>query len=154
LKRKSDIVSLGEELEQIGAYLEIEKARFGERLQVDIDVAEHLRSLRVPVFTFQPLIENAIKHGISTLLEGGRIQFHASARNGIAEITVEDNAGNYCETAKSQGLGLNLVDKRIKNLYGSSYGVSIDCEPQQRTSIMVRIPTESEESNDARLDHR
>jgi len=153
LKRKSDIVSLGEELEQIGAYLEIEKARFGDRLQVDIAVAEQLLGLQVPVFTFQPLIENAIKHGISTLLEGGRIQVHASLGNGVANIIVEDNAGNYCETVKNQGLGLNLVDKRIKNLYGSSYGVSIDCEPQQRTRIMVRIPTESEERNNARPDH-
>ncbi len=153
LKRKSDIVSLGEELEQIGAYLEIEKARFGERLQVDIVVDEHLRGLRVPVFTFQPLIENAIKHGISTLLGGGIIQIHASEHNGVANVFVDDNAGNYCEKLKNQGLGLNLVDKRIKNLYGSSYGVSIDCEPQQRTSIKVRIPTESLGKNDARIDH-
>ena len=142
LKRKSDIVSLEEELEQISAYLDIEKARFGDRLKVDIHIDEKLRRLKVPVFTLQPLIENAIKHGISNLIEGGMIRISAVADNGVVHVTVEDNAGNYCDEPHEQGLGMNLVDKRIKNLYGASHGVKVYCDPQVRTRIVVSLPNE------------
>jgi two-component system LytT family sensor kinase len=55
-------------------------------------------------------------------------------------IEVEDNAGNYCESQDSQGLGMHLVDRRIKSVYGNEYGLTIDCDPQKKTLVQVRLP--------------
>ena len=153
LKRKSDMVPLEEELAHIGAYLEIEKARFGERLSVDLEIDPQLQCLQVPSFTLQPLIENAIKHGVATLLDQGRIRVRVYRRGGLALIEVEDNAGCYCKPLESQGLGMQLVDKRVKNRYGNEYGLTVDCLPQEKTLVVVSIPLPKELTNDSDSDH-
>ncbi len=140
LKRTKETVRLDEELEHIGDYLEIEKARFADRLQVHIDVDDDLAGLQVPIFTLQPIIENAIKHGISGMLEGGRITVKGFRQADTAIISVEDNAGTYRITESDQGLGMTLVDKRLKNLFGPNYGVEVDCVPDQYTRIIVSLP--------------
>jgi two-component system LytT family sensor kinase len=143
LKRSSDVSTLQEELEHVGSYLEIEKARFQERLQVDTDVDPSLLQLRVPTFTLQPLIENAIRHGISTTLSQGRARIHAYRRDGEVVIDIEDNAGAYTEPDVAKGgLGMRIVDKRIKNLLGDRYGVTVECVPQELTRVTVRLPAE------------
>ncbi len=149
LKPQSDIVTLEEELNHISAYLEIEKARFGERLTVNHEIDPALLDLRIPVFTLQPLIENAIKHGIADLLERGQIWIRVYCQEKLIVIEVEDNAGNYCESLNSQGLGIRLVDRRIKNVYGSEYGLTIDCEPQQKTLVQVKLPLVKGVANDS-----
>lgn len=140
LKHEGNLVTLREELAHIGAYLEIEKARFGERLAVDQKIDPALLDFKIPVFTLQPLIENAIKHGISDLLDQGQIWVRAYRQEGLVLIEVEDNAGNYCKPKDEQGLGMRLVDQRIKNVYGSEFGLTVDCEPQQKTLIQVKLP--------------
>lgn len=140
LKRSRDVVSLDEELDHIGDYLEIEKARFADRLKVDIAIDDDLRSLQIPVFTLQPLIENAIKHGIANVLEGGCVCVEAFRDGDIARIVVEDNAGAFVENETEQGLGMNLVDKRLKNLFGPAYGVQVECIPAEYTRVIVSLP--------------
>jgi len=140
LKRQSDIVTLEEELDHIRAYLEIEKARFGERLTVHQDIDPSLFTLQIPAFTLQPLIENAIKHGIADLLVDGQIWIRGYRQKTLIVIEVEDNAGSYCKPLDSQGLGMQLVDRRIKIIYGNEYGLSIDCEPQIKTLVQVKLP--------------
>ncbi len=140
LKRTKETVRLDEELDHIGDYLEIEKARFADRLQVIIDVDDELSYLQIPIFTLQPLIENAIKHGISEMLNGGRISVKGYRHGDSARIVVEDNAGTYTEIGSAEGLGMTLVDKRLKNLFGSSYGVAVDCQPGEYTRIIVSLP--------------
>jgi two-component system, LytTR family, sensor kinase len=143
LKRASDVSTLQEELEHVGSYLEIEKARFRERLQVDTDVDPTLLKLRVPTFTLQPLIENAIRHGISTTLSQGRARIHAYRQDGVVLIDIEDNAGTYSKPdGASGGLGMRIVDKRIKNLLGEAFGVTVHCVPQELTRVTVRLPAE------------
>lgn len=154
LKRKSDIVTLEEELAHIRAYLEIEQARFGDRLTVKQEIDPDLQSLQVPAFTLQPLIENAIKHGVASLLEQGRIWVRAYKVENLVVIEVEDNAGCYCKPLESQGLGMRLVDKRIKNIHGNEYGLSVDCVPQEKTLVTVTIPVASGVADDSRFDHR
>jgi len=140
LKRSGDLVSLEEELDHVQSYLKIEKARFGARLNVVTKVDPALLFLKLPTFTLQPIIENAIKHGISQLLEGGQVTIAAQQINSHAEIVIEDNAGTYCEKLSSDGLGMNIVDKRIKNLFGAGYGVEMTCIPAQATRVLIRIP--------------
>ena len=81
----------------MSAYLEIEKARFEDRLSVEVDVDPTLLEVRVPTFTLQPLLENAIKHGISDMLAPGTARIHVYRLDGAARIDVEDDAGTYEE---------------------------------------------------------
>jgi two-component system, LytTR family, sensor kinase len=140
LKRSSDLSTLEEELEHVGAYLEIEKARFEGRLVVEADVDPALLPLRMPAFTLQPLVENAFKHGLSTLLGEGRTTIRAYRRDGTAWIEIEDNAGAWVEPREKAGLGMQIVDKRVKNLYGEAFGLSVTCVPQELTRVTVRLP--------------
>lgn len=152
LKRSSDMTTLKEELAHVGAYLKIEAARFGARLQVVVDVPQELLDLRLPVFTLQPLIENAIKHGIAELLDNGRIQIRARRNGADAVIEIIDNAGTYRAPADTQGLGLKLVDKRIKNSLGNQFGLEVDCIPEQRTCVRVHLPFTQEAADDPHPD--
>jgi two-component system LytT family sensor kinase len=140
LKRSSDVSTLEEELEHVGAYLEIEKARFEGRLVVATEVDPALLSLKMPAFTLQPLVENAFKHGLSTLLGEGRATVRAYRRDGAAIVEIEDNAGTWVESREKAGLGMQIVDKRVKNLYGEHFGLSVTCVPHELTRITVRLP--------------
>ncbi|ATG73431.1 histidine kinase [Zobellella denitrificans] len=140
LKRSGERTTLKEELEHVQAYLAIEQARFSDRLRVGFDVPEALLGQQLPTFTLQPIIENAIKHGTSTLLEQGDIRVAARREGEQIRLRITDNAGNYQPAARSDGLGLGLVDKRVKSLYGDQYGVQIECEPEQWTRVTVSLP--------------
>ncbi|MFQ2171030.1 LytS/YhcK type 5TM receptor domain-containing protein [Aeromonas veronii] len=142
LKRQSGLATLQEEQEHCQSYLEIELARFGDRLTVINEIPPHLATLRLPSFTLQPLIENAIKHGISTLLEQGRIRLYTDEHPTSVTIHVEDNAGTWQAHPAGDGLGMTIVDRRLKSAFGERYGVTIACEPEQRTRVSFTIPKE------------
>ncbi|MBK6601387.1 MAG: sensor histidine kinase [Betaproteobacteria bacterium] len=143
LKQPSTETTLDDELEHVEAYLRIELARFADRLRIAIDVPADLRQAPLPAFTLQPIVENAIKHGIAQMIEPGRIDIRAAQRDGELEIVVEDSAGLYPATPAKDGLGMNLVDRRIKIRYGSAYGVSVTCEPERWTRVAIRLPLET-----------
>ncbi|KAA8996413.1 sensor histidine kinase [Affinibrenneria salicis] len=140
LKRSNDEVTLGDELEHVNAYLEIEKARFVDRLTVDIALPPTLLEARLPAFSLQPIVENAIKHGISQMLENGHVLIAGRAHANTLELTVEDNAGMYQPKSGGDGLGMNLVDRRIKARYGQQYGVEVVSEKERFTRVVVRVP--------------
>jgi len=142
LKRASDVSTLAEELEHVRAYLEIEKARFEGRIAVETQVDPALLTLRLPAFTLQPLVENAFKHGFSATLGEGRATIRAYRRDGAAVVEIEDNAGAWKAPRESAGLGMQIVDKRVKNLYGDGWGLSVECVPQEVTRVTVRLPAE------------
>ncbi|HET9553544.1 MAG TPA: sensor histidine kinase [Anaeromyxobacteraceae bacterium] len=140
LKRPPDLATLREELEHVGAYLEIERARFADRLTVETDVDPALLELRLPAFTLQPLVENAFKHGLAQLTGPGTARIRARRAAGLALIEIEDDAGAYVEPVGGDGLGMRIVDKRIKNLLGQEYGVAVTCVPGELTRVTVRVP--------------
>lgn len=140
LKRQSDMATLQEEQEHCQSYLEIEQARFGERLTVQNEIPPQLAQLQLPSFTLQPLIENAIKHGISTLLEHGRIRLYAEETPEQVRLCVEDNAGAWQGELTGDGLGMNIVDRRLKSAFGDRFGLSVQCEPEQWTRVSFSIP--------------
>jgi two-component system LytT family sensor kinase len=144
LKRASTEATLGEEIEHVQAYLRIERARFTDRLNVAIDLPEDLLGLSLPAFTLQPIVENAIKYGISQIIEPGRIVIRARREDDRLQIVVEDSAGLYTPAPDNGGMGMNLVDRRIKMRHGETFGVSVDCEPEQWTRVTVRLPAEEE----------
>lgn len=142
LKRQNGLATLQEEQEHCQSYLEIELARFGDRLTVLNEIPRHLASLRLPSFTLQPLIENAIKHGISTLLERGHIRLYTEEHLASVTIHVEDNAGAWQARPAGDGLGMTIVDRRLKSAFGEHYGVTINCEPERWTRVSFTIPKE------------
>lgn len=140
LKRSSEMATLGDEIDHVSAYLRIEEARFAGRLQVEIAAPEAARRAELPAFSLQPLVENAIKHGTSQLLEPGRIRITARCDAQGLRVTVEDNAGLYHKPEQSDGLGMSLVDRRIRARYGEAYGVAVDCAPELYTRVSLLLP--------------
>ncbi|QTF06769.1 sensor histidine kinase [Brenneria izadpanahii] len=140
LKRSNDEVSLSDELEHVNAYLEIEKARFADHLTVDITLPDALLEARLPAFSLQPIVENAIKHGISQMIDVGHIHISGRLHANTLELTVEDNAGMYQPPTGGDGLGMNLVDRRIKARYGTHFGITVICEADRFTRVEVRVP--------------
>jgi len=142
LKRSSEFSTLEEELEHVRAYLEIERARF-DGLVVEIDVDPALLQVQVPTFTLQPLLENAIKHGIAEMLTPGTARIRAALEAGAVRIDVEDNAGTYGERERSKdGLGLQIVEKRIQSVLGPGRRLEVFCIPNQLTRFTIRMPLE------------
>lgn len=142
LKRPSEIVTLADELEHVNAYLQIELARFPSRLKVDLQVPAEFLSHSLPAFTLQPLVENAIKHGTSQLLNNGHIVIRAWGKERMTIVEVEDNAGLYQAEQNGDGLGMSLVDKRLRARFGDDYGITVSCEPDAFTRVTLRLPME------------
>ena len=146
LKRSTPFSTLEEELEHLRAYLEIEKARF-EGLQVEIDVPAALLQVQVPTFTLQPLLENAIKHGIAEMIRPGTARIRAREEEGAVRIDVEDDAGTFEPASRTRdGLGLQIVEKRIQSLVGAGGGLDIHCVPNELTRVSLRLPLAPRES--------
>jgi len=124
----------------VNAYLQIEKARFREKLQIELDISDVLKQVNLPAFSLQPIVENAIKHGTSQLLDTGYITIRGYIRCEQVYIEIEDNAGLYQPKPQSDGLGMSLVDKRLRLKYGEQYGVSVECEPEKFTRVQLRLP--------------
>ncbi|WP_085047162.1 sensor histidine kinase [Cronobacter sakazakii] len=142
LKRPTDVVSLADEIDHVNAYLQIEQARFQSHLQVCMNLPDELRHIRLPAFTLQPIVENAIKHGTSQLLGPGEIALRASRDDDHLVLEIEDNAGLYQPNAASNGLGMSLVDKRLRARFGDECGISVVCEQDRFTRITLRLPLE------------
>lgn len=129
LKANSEFSTLGEEMKLIESYLEIERARFEERLRIKIEVPTDLENLRVPSLILQPLVENAVKHGVSKSKTGGEVSIRATLKteNGaqFLELTVGDTGAGFDETAPARGIGLSNVENRLKTHFGASAKLSL-----------------------------
>ena len=143
LKRGNDLSTLAEELDQVNSYLQIEKARFDDRLAIDIDIDPSLLKMILPTFTLQPLVENAFKHGISHTMGQGIARIKAFRTDGWAFVEIEDNAGIFHEKETDDGHGIKIVDRRLKGLFGSDSGIAIFCVPNEVTRVTVKIPLEA-----------
>jgi two-component system, LytTR family, sensor kinase len=154
LRQSSDEFStLGDEIELIEAYLDIERARFEERLRVVIDVPDYLRSIRIPALLLQPLVENAIKHGIAPQRAGGEvvIQAHLVGTNAAdvdavtLRITVRDTGAGIdqrvLEHWPRRGVGLTNVEQRIHRHYGSAGNFAIRSAPGAGTTVALELPS-------------
>jgi two-component system, LytTR family, sensor kinase len=137
------ITSLSRELEFVTGYLEIEKIRFGERLNVVLDIAPETLDAQVPSLLLQPLVENAIRHGISKLSSGGNVWITASQQGRVLCLQVKDNGPGLVETAdvpSRTGLGLRTTRERLQTLYGSEQSFEIHGAPSSGVEVHVRIP--------------
>jgi two-component system, LytTR family, sensor kinase len=142
--RTDEVVTLQEELDLIGSYLDIERARFEERLRVTIDVPEKLRNLKVPPLIIQPLVENAIKHGITPSRSGGEVSIKAQLDQSVLNIVVKDSGIGVGEIElarnRRRGLGLTNIEERLQWYGGQSASLRITSQPGEGTTVEVKLP--------------
>ncbi|WP_027086413.1 sensor histidine kinase [Cohnella panacarvi] len=162
-------VTLGAELEQIRHYLTIIELRLHGRLTVEINVDERWRGVRVPKMTLQPIIENAVKHGLEPQGRDGKLSVYAAREGDSLTIIVADNgvgmSGEELERLRQSlgesdlaitqsgsrsrgqeeaaqdtgGIGISNLHRRLKLMFGESYGLSVDSAPGQGTSVRIRL---------------
>ncbi|MEJ7833096.1 MAG: histidine kinase [Nocardioides sp.] len=147
-----DYTTLAEELRSIERYLLLEQARFGDRLQVTLSIAPEVLPVAVPFLCVQPLVENAVRHGIEAQGSpggSGRIRIVAYDRGQDCVIEVEDNGvGEDPEKvrralagdAEVDSVGLGNVDSRLRNAFGDDYGLVVETAPGAGTKVIVRVP--------------
>ena len=149
LKTEGDFTTLGRELEVVEAYLDIERARFEDRLQVCIEVPAGVRAARVPPLLLQPLVENAVKHGVAPQRDGARVTVSASvgARAGDdyeLSVVVQDTGAGASERAlewgRQRGVGLRNIERRLACQYGTRASLVIHSLPGRGTTVEIRLP--------------
>jgi len=134
-------VSLERELELLEKYVEIERVRFQDRLTVEFDVAPETREARVPNLLLQPLVENAVRHGIAKRRGPGRIEIRAVRRDGRLELAVRDDGeGLAGGAAGGAGIGLANTRERLAQLYGSEHRLELRDAPGGGLEVAIAIP--------------
>jgi len=134
-------IALAEELTLIGTFLEIEQVRLGERLRHRIEIAEGAPALAVPALVLQPLVENAVHHGIAHLVEGGEITILARRTAGRLELTVENPCDPDRPASRGTGLGLKNVRSRIERLFGTRASLEVH-DTGDRFRVTMLLPAE------------
>ena len=135
--------TLGGEFEMMKNFLSILKIRMGERLQVHLDLPSELRNATMPPMLLQPIIENAIKHGLEPKLEGGSITLTAARNGDSVRISIVDTGLGF-SNKPSNGIGLKNVRERIEKLYGARGSVLIEENQPSGTKVAVTIPCSAE----------
>ncbi|MFJ2044923.1 histidine kinase [Paenibacillus taichungensis] len=147
LDNSEELIPLSKEMELIQAYVEIEQERFGSRLQVELDVDRSLYSCKVMPLLIEPLVENAIRHGVSKKIDGGTVRLYIQKYENRVQVVVEDDGvGMSPEQAASildrshteQGIGLQNVQRRLKHLNGQA--PVIQSEQGHGTKITFEFP--------------
>ncbi len=146
---RDQFVTVAEELRLVDTYLELERARFGDRLAVTLRVAPEVLSVRVPSLILQPLVENAIRHGLEPADRTGHLSIAAHDAGSDALITVEDDgAGADPERVRrvlsgredGEAVGLHNVDERLRTVFGEEFGLVVETGIAAGTKVTVRIP--------------
>jgi two-component system LytT family sensor kinase len=144
LRKHEHFSTLREELNFIEDYLSIEVVRFGDKLRFEKDVAEDTLDMLVPSMLLQPLVENSIKHGLSSKIEGGTIRIRAQRTETKLNLLVEDDGVGIPEskmaTLLERGIGVSNVNERLKVLFGNEYRMWIDSQPGLGTRIQIEAP--------------
>jgi hypothetical protein len=146
LRSEGELTTLGQELELVRLYLDLERARFEERLRFTIDVPAELQHVPVPSLLLQPIVENAIKHGIAPAAAGGSVEVRAvvDAAPGptgarMLSVAVRNTGRAWRPPAgPASGIGLRSVERRLRHHYGEA--ASLRCETDGGTVVTVRLP--------------
>jgi two-component system LytT family sensor kinase len=134
---------LAAEIELARRYLEIHEVRFGKRLKFEFDVAPETLALHVPALTLQPLVDNAIRHGITPAVSGGTIRVHAALHNDLLQLRVDDEGVGVpagWSLASTAGTGISNLKSRLGILYGHRASVTASPSPQRGFSVVVTMP--------------
>jgi two-component system LytT family sensor kinase len=148
-RRHGDFTTVAEELRSVDGYLRLERARFGERLGVTLQIAPEVLGTIIPFLSVQPLVENAVRHGLAGKEGPGALAITASDSGAYAVITVEDDGvGIDPELARSvlaghsagEHVGLRNVDTRLRQVYGDDFGLVVETNVGSGTLVTMRVP--------------
>lgn len=145
LSNGKEKISLKDEIKHSEEYLYIQKERYEDKLEYNIDVLLELEDIEVPKIILQPIIENAIYHGIKNLDGKGIVKIYTKIIENKIQIIIEDNGIGFKEAKKQKlsktgGVGIKNVNKRIQFYYGEEYGVFIDKEVEKGARIIISLP--------------
>jgi ligand-binding sensor protein len=155
LRNIDEMVTVGEEVQYIKNYLLIQEMRFGDRIQASINIPKELLEQRIPFMTLQPLVENAIIHGLEPKRGGGNINIFGQRCGSRVEIMVNDtgvgvtkgqierifmNEKRIAGKGQTTGLGITNVHKRIQHYFGSQFGIEIFSEQEGGTTVRICLP--------------
>ncbi|PRY59487.1 two-component system LytT family sensor kinase [Knoellia remsis] len=149
LRQGGPFTTLAEELRNVERYLVLEQARFGDRLQVSLLIAPEVLPVRIPYLAVQPLVENAVRHGLAAKEGVGHVTITASDQGSEAEITVDDDGVGTSPEAVQQVLdgvsradsvGLGNVDARLRQVYGDEFGLVVETAVGAGTKVSFRVP--------------
>ncbi|AGL21616.1 sensor histidine kinase [Actinoplanes sp. N902-109] len=150
-----EFTTLAEELRSIDRYLTIERARFGDRLQVRLQIAPEVLPVGLPFLCLQPLVENAVRHGLSPKPGVGMVSIEARDAGAECHITVEDDGVGMDPAALAEGVaeavngrdddagrhvGLSNVDERLRTVFGDRFGLVVETAPGAGTKVSMRVP--------------
>ena len=142
LQTDKTFVTLDEEMQIVRAYLDVEQLRLGQRLNVDIQVDDAALDLLIPVLSIQPLVENAVKHGVALRTEPGYVRIQVTRAAGEVRIRVENSASGAPVASAGTGVGLQNVRRRLEICYGAGAGVQLVCHADT-TAVELWIPLDA-----------
>jgi len=137
-------IPLSEELSLVHKFLAVEKVRFGARLQVSEEIGEECQAMLVPPLLLQPLVENAVTHGIANLPEGGCVRLTARAHEGVLSITIENSFDAENTPTRRGGLGLANVRQRLEGRYEKDASLRVT-SGDSRFQVSLSLPAETSE---------
>ena len=144
LRSQDHFVTLREELEAVDEYLDIETIRFGPQLRVEKSIDPDSLDVIVPSMLLQPLVENSIKHGLSSKVGEGCITIRSMRQGGHAIIDIIDNgvgvSPDHVDRVRGGGIGLRNVNERLRVIYGANYQLQLDSVPGEGTCARIVIP--------------
>jgi hypothetical protein len=148
LRSEGEFTTLGRERELIECYLKIERERFEERLTFRLDIPGHLVHVPVPSLIVQPLVENAVKHGIAGTRQGGTITVSAVLDGDLRIVVRNTGAPLGAATASGAGVGLENVRRRLRHYYGDEASFTVKCDESGATVAELRLPAvDSDDQN-------
>lgn len=139
LETERSFLPLEEELHIIKAYLDVERLRLGEKLRTEINVDPEALMVQIPILSIQPLVENAVKHGIAPKVGGGLVKLVAEFVGGTLRVSVSDTGAGFPENGSKAGVGLDNVTRRLQLCYGSDAKITIHSDANGST-VSFLIP--------------
>jgi LytS/YehU family sensor histidine kinase len=137
------VIPLEEELSLVNAFLAVEKIRFGARLRMEENIEKEALAFDVPPLLLQPLVENAVAHGVANLVEGGCIRLGVECRDGVVQIAIENSFDPDAPPRRKSGVGLANVRQRLAARYGSR--ATFNIKPEGGVfRVSITLPAEKE----------
>jgi LytS/YehU family sensor histidine kinase len=133
------LVPLGQEVETVREYLDIERVRFGNRLRCRFDVEADAKTALLPRFSLQTVVENAVKYAVAPRRDGGRIAIAARLVNGRVRIEVDDDGAGFDEASIPPNHGLDALRRRLALTFGDRAGLAVRSSPAG-TTVSIEIP--------------
>jgi len=138
-KTRGDTTTIGQEMEMIRAYMNIFKVRMGERLRYNIDVPDKINDIPFPPMLIQPLVENAIKHGLEPKIEGGEVFIHGEENEEILRLEIADTGVGFYEDGNF-GTGLSNIRERLQSLYGDKGRLILEENRPCGLKAIIEVP--------------